>query len=50
MNEDSDDDADNKTSSGSDFSEEDGEDHEIDGNFFLLICKYAVCCAFFSYR
>lgn len=35
MNEDSDDDADNKTSSGSDFSEEDGEDHEIDGNFFL---------------
>lgn len=50
MNEDSDDDADNKTSSGSDFSEEDGEDQETDGNFFGLICKYAVCCAFFSCR
>ena len=34
MNEDGDDDADNKTSSGSDFSEEDGEGQETDGNFF----------------
>lgn len=39
-NEDSDDDADNQASSGSDFSEEDGEDHEIDEDAMGNISKW----------